>query len=251
MRIVSLCPSITETLIELGLASSLVGITRFCIHPKDITRSIPKIGGTKDPDLDAIRRAKPDLIFVNAEENRREDFEILRAEFGVDVSMPTEIAQVPEAIRQFGALTGTQPIAIRIARAIEEAHTDLLADVKAEALFRFVYLVWREPWMTLNRDTYVSDLLTCAGGINLFGDEPERYPTISLEALSERAPDLVLLPDEPFPFAEKHTPEVTLAVPRARIELVSGDDCCWHGVRSLRGLRLMKDLRARLLANAG
>lgn len=246
VRLVSLCPSITETLIDFGLAASLVGITRFCIHPREITKRLPKVGGTKDPDLDAIRRAEPDLVFVNQEENRKEDFDQLRSELAIDASFPKRAGEVPAILRHFGRITDTEPIAEARARELERAleSLDQARALRTRPPFRFAYLIWRDPWMTVNTDTYVSDLLERAGGSNVYGAELDRYPTTTLEDLAAQSPDLVLLPDEPFHFRPKHKDEIARILPRARIELVSGDDCCWHGVRSIRGVSLVLGLNA-------
>lgn len=238
-RIVSLCPSITETLIDFGLADRLVGVTKFCIHPAEIVASLPKVGGTKDPDLEAIFAAAPDLVLLNEEENRREDYEALAARVRVETSLPKRVTDVPGELRRLGRLTGATAIAERRALELEGAIADLEAAEKVP--FTYAYLIWREPWMTVNDDTYVADLFGRAGGTNVFGDAPDRYPAFDLAALVSKAPDVVFLPDEPFPFKEKHRDELAvLGVGASR--LVSGDDCCWHGVRSVRGVRLMQTL---------
>ncbi|MCK6548393.1 helical backbone metal receptor [Myxococcota bacterium] len=231
MRIVSLCPSTTETLIDLGLADSLVGVTRYCIHPRDVTRALPKIGGTKDPDVDAILRAKPDVVFLNEEENTRAIWETLAAKVDVDVTFPRTVADVPRTLRHFGERTGTRERAEERARALEDALARLEAKVARSSGARFAYLIWRDPWMTVNGDTYVSDLLERAGGRNVFGGASVRYPAFELDELAALRPDVVLLPDEPYRFRL-----------RDAAELVSGDDCCWHGVRSIRGVALAERL---------
>lgn len=248
MRIVSLCPSTTETLAAFGLLPALVGVTRFCIHPAAGVAAIPKVGGTKDPDLDRIVALRPDLVFLNAEENRREDHDALRARLPasctLDVSHPRRVAEVPALLRHFGAQTDRAAIAERYAAELEAALERLSAQPGRP--FRVAYLIWRKPWMAVGPDTYVSDLLARAGGENVLSDAPWPYPEILLEALAAKQPELVLLPDEPFPFEDKHLPEVQAALPRARLRLISGDDCCWHGVRSIRGVELMCALRAEL-----
>jgi iron complex transport system substrate-binding protein len=243
VRLVSLCPSTTETLIDLGLAESIVGITRFCIRPAEIVARLPKVGGTKTPDLEAIAAASPDLVFMNAEENRREDHEALAARgLEVDVTCPRTVKEVPELLRHFGARTHTEARAELRARELEGA----LASLRSDRPFRFAYIIWRKPWMTVGEDTYISDLLGLAGGKNVFADAEDRYPVTSLEQIAERAPDVVLLPDEPFPFERKHLAEIAPIVAPSRCLLVSGDDLCWHGVRSIRGVLLAQDLAARI-----
>lgn len=248
MRIVSLCPSTTETLAALGLLPSLVGVTRFCIHPAAGVEAIPKVGGTKDPDLDRILALEPDLVFLNAEENRREDYEALRARLPasttLDVSHPRGVDEVAPLLRRVGALTGTQPLAERYAAELE-ASLERLAALPGRS-FRVAYLIWRKPWMAVGPGTYVSDLLARAGGENVLSDAARPYPEIELSVLASKAPELVLLPDEPFPFTDKHLPELHDALPSARLQLVSGDDCCWHGVRSIRGVELMYAIRSEL-----
>ncbi len=157
MRIVSLCPSITETLIDFGLRDRLVGVTRFCIHPAEAVKDLPKVGGTKNPDLDAIERAAPDLVFVNAEENRREDYDRLSMKYRVDVSMPRSVADVPLELRRFGELLSTRPIAGRRARELEVALRELERRREGKRRFSFAYPVWRRPWMVAGPDTYVAD----------------------------------------------------------------------------------------------
>lgn len=243
VRIVSLCPSMTESLIDFGLAEKLVGVTKFCIHPATVVRRLPTVGGTKNPDIEAIRAARPDLIFMNAEENRAEDHAVLAAEFLVDVSEPRRVRDIPAHLRHIGAVTGRTAIAETRAVELESALSTLTQARKPP--FTFSYMIWRDPWMCVGGDTYVSDLFALAGGANVYADDVERYPTTTLAALGERAPDFVFLSDEPFPFSQRHAPEVRAAVPGAKVEIVSGDDCCWHGVRSIRGVQAMLRLAAR------
>ena len=243
VRIVSLVPSVTETLIDFGLAAHLVGITRFCIHPADVVGGIPKVGGTKDPKLDRIQAAKPDLIFLNEEENRKEDHEALAPDFRVVTSFPRRVDQVPADLRRIGQLCDVPVRAEARATALEAALTALRA--APARTFSFAYIIWRNPWMTLNADTYVSDLLLRAGGVNVYANEVSRYPEISLEDLAARRPDVVLLPDEPFPFKAPHADEIRAQMPDLGVDLISGDDACWHGVRSIRGVALARRLAER------
>lgn len=240
MRLVSLCPSISETIISLGRADALVGVTRFCIHPAEVTAKVRKVGGTKDPQIDRIVELKPDLVFVNEEENRREDFDALQAAgIEVDVSMTRRVRQVPDQLRHVGARIQAEALAEQRAAELEAELASLEAARELrDTAFTFAYLIWRGPWMAVGADTYVADLLSSAGGLNVLADHPDRYPEVSLDKLQALKPDVVFLPDEPFPFSPKHVPEVQAALPQAQIHLVSGDDCCWHGVRSLRGARL-------------
>lgn len=247
MRIVSLVPSVTETLIDFGLADQIVGITRFCIHPADVVRNLPKVGGTKDPKLDRIRAAAPDVVFVNEEENRIEDYEALSQDLRVESTLIRRVDEVPDNLRAIGRICGVEAVAEERAQALDEG-LEALAGFRAEhplASFTYAYLIWRKPWMTLNSDTYVSDLLARAGGLNVYGDVSDRYPEITLKDLAARRPDVILLPDEPFPFRAAHADELAAAVPGPGIELIGGDDACWHGVRSIRGVTLAKNIGER------
>lgn len=239
-RIVSLCPSTTETLIAFGARERLVGITRFCIHPTDGVRGLPRVGGTKTPDLEKIAAAEPDLIFMNEEENRAEDHAWLAERFEVDVSMPRTPEDVPDLLRRWGALVDACEAAEAAAGHIEAALGRLEARRDA-ATVRFAYLIWRKPWMAAGSQTYIDALMRWGGGVNVF-DGPERYPSFGLDGLAGRRPERVLLATEPFPFKPRHLPEVKAAVPDARVQLVDGDDISWHGVRTLRGLSLVERL---------
>jgi ABC-type Fe3+-hydroxamate transport system substrate-binding protein len=236
VRIVSLCPSITESLTALGLAESLAGVTRYCIHPREALAGVRRVGGTKNPDLAAIRDLKPDLVFCNSEENRKEDVEELKRELAVDVSHPRTVAEIPALLRHFGRLTGTRERAEEISLKVKEA----LDRVEQEAEFRFVYLIWKDPWMTVGPRTYITDLLRHVGGLNAFeekyADAPD-YPVTDEDAIVAARPDVLILPDEPYRFRESDAAFWRQRLPAStRVVLVSGDDFCWQGVRTLRGL---------------
>ncbi|HET7451658.1 MAG TPA: helical backbone metal receptor [Thermoanaerobaculia bacterium] len=239
-RVVSLCPSLSETLVEIGVVP--VGVTRYCLRPREALRKVPKIGGTKNPDLDRVRILAPDLVVANAEENRPEDVEALRREFRVHVSLPTRVADVPGMVRDLGAAVDRPAEASRLASEIESA---IPAALPSPA-FRYVYFIWKAPWMTIAGDTYVSDLFRHAGGVNAFGAERTRYPEVTPARVRAAAPDVLFFPSEPFPFSEGHRPAIEAAFGRSTpIEFVDGDDCCWHGARTRDGLRKMQEIARR------
>jgi ABC-type Fe3+-hydroxamate transport system substrate-binding protein len=253
VRLVSLCPSITESLAALGAAGDLVGVTRYCVHPKDELKDVPRVGGTKNPDLAAIRAAKPDLVFCNAEENRGEDIAALRREFAVDVSHPRTVAEIPALLRRFGTVTGrtgeSEKISLKVEEALERVEEETRQSVNAR--FRFVYLIWKDPWMTVGPRTYVADLLRRVGGRLALEESPgagaRDYPETSENAILLSRPDVLILPDEPYPFARKDATFWRERLPAAcRIVVVKGDDFCWHGVRTLRGLDAAVRLVRRL-----
>jgi ABC-type Fe3+-hydroxamate transport system substrate-binding protein len=249
VRVVSLCPSITESLVALGAADVLVGVTRYCIHPREALAGIPRMGGTKNPDLAAIRAAVPDLVFCNSEENRAADIEALAADLRVDVSHPRTVAEIPGLLRHFGELLdrvqAAEEFSSKVERALErvegtDARRGGVSSAAGSARFRFVYLIWKDPWMTVGPRTYIADLLRRVGGsssVEEKNDEGNDYPVATEDEILAQAPDILILPDEPYRFCERDAGFWRERLPASsRVVLVPGDDFCWHGVRTLRGL---------------
>lgn len=246
-RLVSLVPSTTELLCALGLADALVGVTVYCVEPRDVVRGKTRVGGEKDPDLEAIRALAPDLVVANIEENRREDVEALRAA-GIEVfiTYPRSVAESLAMIRELGAVTG----AVQAARELLGELEPLLAAVRGRLAGRRAtpcfYPIWRDPWMTIGHDTYIHDLLATCGGANVFADR-SRYPTISLDDVAARSPEVVLLPDEPYRFRRAHLRDFDAyagmpAVRDGRVQLVDGKRFSWHGPRLAEALRTVPAL---------
>ena len=229
-RIVSLIPSTTELLCALGLAEALVGVTVYCVEPRDVVCGKTRVGGEKDPDLAAIRSLAPDLVIANVEENRREDVDALRAVgIPVWVTYPRTVAEGLAMIRDLGEVTG--------------------ARAAARPPVSVFYPIWREPWMTVGADTYVHDLLATCGGANVFADRV-RYPTITLDEMAARGPEVIFLPDEPFRFRRAHLRDFDAypavpAVRNGRMHLVDGKPFSWHGPRLAEALRKLPDLLTR------
>lgn len=242
-RIVSLVPSWTQTLFALGLAAEIVGVTNFCVEPAARLDDIPRIGGTKNPDLRAIMLLAPDLVVANAEENRREDIERLRAAgVAVFVTYPRTVAGAVASILKLGKLVARQTEADAIARKIVHSVSEIEADVGVWAKLRFRVFcpIWKNPWMTFNGDTYAHDVLRMLGFNNIYASAGKRYPRITLEDAVELKPDIVLLPDEPYAFSSKDVKELRLILPPAlarRVLLVSGRDLHWYGVHMVKGLK--------------
>jgi len=247
-RIVSLIPSTTETLCALGLADALVGVTVYCREPADVVRGKTRIGGEKDPDLDAIRALTPDLVVANVEENLREHIERLRAwSIPVWVTYPRTVAEGIRMIRDLGDVTGTAERATALADELDDLYARVRATSAARTPVRVFYPIWRNPYMTINRDTYIHDMLNVCGGANVFGDRQERYPTITLDEMAGHRPDVILLPDEPFRFRRAHLEDFAPytdvpAVRHARIHLVDGKPFSWHGPRIGEALRTLPGL---------
>lgn len=246
MRIVSLCPSLTELVFDLGLGDDLVGITKWCVHPADRVGAIDKVGGTKDPDVARIVELAPDVVLVNEEENRREDAEALAAAgLRIANSFPKTSLDTAEMVRDYGRVLGTEERAEAIARDIE-ARTARVRAAAAERgeVRRFAYLIWRKPYMTVNGDTFASALLEQAGGVNAFGDLAERYPAVEAADLAAAELDHVFLCTEPFPFQDKHIAELAEAtgIPAERIRIADGEYLSWHGSRTPDGVDYAESL---------
>jgi ABC-type Fe3+-hydroxamate transport system substrate-binding protein len=247
-RIVCLIPSVTETLCHLGLAGALVGVSVYCIEPREVMRGKTKVGGEKNPDLGAIRRLEPDLVIANVEENRREDVETLRA-WGVPVwvTYPRTVAEGIGMIRELGEVTGTEARAREIADELQDLYERVRAETAAGRPAPVFYPIWREPYMTINRDTYIHDMLSVCGASNVFADRPERYPTVTLDEAALRRPAVIILPDEPFRFRRAHLKDWepyadVPAVREGRIHLMDGKLFCWYGPRIAAALRVLPPL---------
>jgi ABC-type hemin transport system substrate-binding protein len=241
-RVVSLVPSLTEMLFALEAGDLVVGITRYCTEPPAAVADLPKVGGTKNPDLTAIQGLGPDLVLMNAEENRREDFEALRAAgLPVLVTEPKTVAAGVALMARLGALTGHAARGRALA-ATAAAAVDAVTAARARARpVRYFCPIWRRPWMTFNDDTYAHDLLHLAGGVNVAGERAERYPVVTLEEIAARAPEVVLLPDEPYAFSRRDLPHLaplagTPALSRGRVHFVDGKALTWYGPRIGAGL---------------
>ena len=249
MRIVSLCPSLTELVFDLGLGDDLVGITEYCVHPKDRVGAIEQVGGTKTPNVARILELSPDVVLFNEEENRKEDHDTLVAA-GVHVhnSFPRTSLETAEMVLSIGEELGRASEAEAIASDIARRTALVVADARGRAPVRFAYLIWRKPWMSVNGDTFASAMLTQAGGENVFSAHSDRYPEVGLDELAGAKPDLVLLCTEPFPFQEKHIAEVAEAtgLDPARVLVADGEYLSWHGSRTPDGV----DYAARLIRAA-
>jgi iron complex transport system substrate-binding protein len=239
MRIVSLCPSLTELVFDLGRGDDLVGVTEWCVHPAGRVERVEKVGGTKNPRVERIVVLAPDLVLLNEEENRREDAEALAAA-GVRClsTFPRDCAGTAEMVRTIGAAIERPDAAERIAHDIERRSARVRSESAGLEPVRFTYLIWRKPWMAVNGDTFASSLLTQAGGENVFGPRAERYPEVSADELAHADPELVLLCTEPFPFQPRHADELARAtgLPRERFVVADGEYLAWHGSRTPAGI---------------
>ena len=223
MRIVSLVPSITETLFDLGLTTDeIVGKTKFCIHPKDYVDKIEIIGGTKNLNIDKIKSLKPDFIIANKEENIREQVEELMKDFKVLVTNIETLEDNYYLLKQLGHRFGKEEKAQFFNLKTYEAFDSQ----KTEKRLKVAYLIWKNPYMTIGGDTFISKILEELGFENLFNNQ-KRYPEIQLKDLKNA--DLIFLSSEPFPFKEKHIEEIQEVCKNQKIRIVDGEAFSWYG----------------------
>lgn len=240
-KIVSVVPSQTELLFDLGLDEEVAGVTWFCIHPEE-AKSKNRVGGTKNLKLDKIRALKPGLIIANKEENEKEQIEALAREFPVWTSDIHNMEQALEMCRELGRITGKQSEADNIANRIQQSFLDL---PNADGL-RVLYLIWKGPYMSIGRDTFISYMLNKCGFVNVMQNE-SRYPEVCEQQIKDLKPDLVFLSSEPYPFKEKHIAELQQISPASRAILVDGEMFSWYGSRLLHAADYLKDLIKSLL----
>jgi ABC-type Fe3+-hydroxamate transport system substrate-binding protein len=238
LRIVSLVPSITELLYDLGLEEKVVGITKFCVHPRQWFISKTRVGGTKSVKIEAVHALKPDLIIASKEENVREQIDLLGKYYSVWISDIKTLQDTYQLIDQLGVITGSSDKAVEIIRSIQKEFA-ALGSIKARK--KACYLIWRNPYLTVGGDTFIHHLLDICGFENIFGHLP-RYPEIKMDQVMEANCDLVLLSSEPFPFKEKHIADLEKLLPNARIVLVDGELFSWYGSRLLYAPRYFKEL---------
>ncbi len=251
-RIASLVPSVTEALIALGLGDHLVARTGYCVHPAEVVRRIPKVGGTKTVNVAKLRRLRPTHVVVNIDENRLETVEALRAFVPkLVVTHPCDpadnLALLDQLADAFGAVAGVLEAAARWRQRLTEELAATTPDGRPES--RVLVLIWRDPWMTVARDTYISRLLARVNWQTLpdqRGGErgAARYPMLAPDDRAWHAAERVLLPNEPYAFDGSHVQEVRERSPQARVMLVDGEALSWYGVRAVEGLRYLRGLAA-------
>lgn len=239
-RIVSLVPSQSELLWDLGLQQRLAGITKFCIHPKELFESIPRIGGTKTLNQEKIRALKPDLIIGNKEENERSQVEALQKEFPVWMSDIYTLDDALKTISDIGALTDTSEKAESIAKDIQ------LSFHKLPFLDKSVlYLIWK-PYMAAGRGTFIGNMLEKIGLKNVIHEDSSRYPELSIEEIVALQPELIFLSSEPFPFKQTHAGELQQMLPDTKVVLVDGELFSWYGSRLLKSVVYFHELVKQL-----
>lgn len=226
-RIISLVPSQTELLAHLGLEAEVAGITKFCIHPDEWFRNKHRVGGTKTVDIDKVRALQPHLIIANKEENTREQVEALRQIAPVWTSDVNSLQDAYEMISGVGDLTGRRTQAEALVFEIKQGFDSLPVTA---TILPAAYLIWKDPYMTVGGDTFISDMLQYCGFRNCFASQ-QRYPEVSVEQLKTSPAKIILLSSEPYPFKEKHITELQEQLPGNKILLVDGEMFSWYGSR--------------------
>lgn len=226
-RIISLVPSQTELLFDLGLDEEVVGITKFCIHPAEWFYSKARVGGTKKINLSAIHQLEPDLIIANKEENVKEQVEELANSYPVWVSDVNDLEDAYQMIEQVGLMTNTNDKAQSLITLIKSNFAQL---PKKNTKPRTAYLIWNDPYMTIGGDTFINSMLDLAGYENIFANKT-RYPEVRVDDLQKENLEFLLLSSEPFPFKQKHIDQLQPHLPGTKILLVDGEMFSWYGSR--------------------
>jgi ABC-type Fe3+-hydroxamate transport system substrate-binding protein len=227
-RIISVVPSQTELLFYLGLDNEVIGITKFCIHPGEKFKSVTKVGGTKQLNIDLIRSLGPDLIIANKEENERSQVEELAEICPVWISDINNLGGALDMISSVGVLLDRAGQANDLCRNITNGFNKLLFP---PVNLSVAYFIWRKPYMVAGPETYINSLLEKCGLSNAF--DTKRYPEITADELTKINPDIIFLSSEPYPFAQKHIDEFKRLLPRAKVMLVDGEMFSWYGSRLL------------------
>jgi ABC-type Fe3+-hydroxamate transport system substrate-binding protein len=236
MKVVSLVPSITEALFDLGLTEhEVVGRTKFCIHPAEKVKHVPVIGGTKNINTDKIRALQPDLILANKEENVKEQVKALMNDFKVIVTDIETVEDNASLLESLGKLFSKEEQARAFNLKIREALNQAAPDSKLKA----AYLIWKNPYMTVGSDTFIDKILAATGFENFFKDR-KRYPEITTGDLA--GADVIMLSSEPFPFKEKHIEELKAVYPDKKIMIVDGEAFSWYGTHIARCRDYFKEL---------
>jgi hypothetical protein len=224
-RIISLVPSQTALLHHLELDAEVIGITKFCIHPSTWFREKTRIGGTKSLHIEKIIALQPDLLIANREENNQQEVELLAETLPVWVTDVKNLFDALHMIEDLGKLTRKIQLSEQLVKKIEVAFQQL--DPRRKPI-RTAYLIWKDPYMTVGTDTFIHDMMTRGGFVNIFSNQT-RYPVCSIEEIRLLGCELVLLSSEPYPFKQKHLDELSKLLPGTKIILANGEMFSWYG----------------------
>ncbi|MGV6832250.1 MAG: ABC transporter substrate-binding protein [bacterium] len=239
-RVISLVPSQTELLFDLGLEHHIVGLTKFCVHPKGARKIKKVVGGTKNVHVDKIKTLNPDLIICNKEENTKEIVNELSKVAPVYVSDINSVQDNLNFIADCGAIFNVRSKADLLIEKINEALKSLELELKERNEVQAAYFIWKNPWIVAGGDTFINHLMNLNKIKNVFEDE-ERYPEIALDHANLKTADYIFLSSEPFPFKEKHIMELRQMLPNTKILLVDGEYFSWYGSRLLKAVNYFKD----------
>lgn len=240
-RIISLVPSQTELLFDLGLESRIAGITRFCIHPKEKVTTKEKVGGTKQFNFNKIKDIQPDLVIANKEENYKEGIDELAKHYPVWISDVNTLQDARRMMKEIARITGTETKAEEILRAINFEQNN------SEKKISVAYFIWRKPYMVAAGNTFINDMLLHFGAINVFS-HLTRYPEIEPAVLRKLSPDYIFLSSEPYSFRQVHMQEFQSFSPASKVVLVNGEMFSWYGSRLQLANHYFKELKTLLLA---
>ncbi len=242
-RVVSLVPSVSFLLYLLGLENEVAGITRFCKYPKHWKKEKTIVGGTKDPKIERIAGLKPELIIANKEENTKESVEKLEKIAPVYVSDVHDLKSNNAFISDMGKIFHKEEKSNQIISQIEFLHQELIKN--QNKTYKSLYFIWREPWMSIGGDTFISYMMQLAGFDNVLKSE-KRYPVVDLQKLQRLNPEVILLSSEPFPFKEKHREELQKIFPNSQILLVKGEAFTWFGAYPLFAFPYLYQLQQKI-----
>lgn len=236
-RIISLVPSQSELLWDLGLRAELIGITKFCIHPNEMFKFKDRVSGTKTLDIQKIRSLKPDLIIGNKEENEYAQIKELQNEFPVWMSDIYNLNDAYNMISDIGKLVNKKNEATRLVSNIQKSFSVIKKYNKT-----VLYLIWKNPFMAAGNSTFIGDVLNQMGLINSLKSSDLRYPELTMDEIKNLNPNLIFLSSEPFPFKESHINELKQLVPNATVKLVDGELFSWYGSRLLKSVEYLNNL---------
>jgi len=242
-KLVSLVPSQTELLFDLGLEEEVIGITKFCVHPEHWFQNKTRVGGTKTVNIEKIKQLQPDLIIANKEENVKEQVEELEKHFPVFVTDVNTLDEAYQMIYQIGRLTQKESRGEEIIKQVNEGFSQLQT---TNYKLHTAYLIWKDPYMTVGGDTFIDDMLYYNGFINVFSSRT-RYPEITIGDIQNANCELLLLSSEPYPFKQKHIDELHEQLPDTKILLVDGEMFSWYGSRLLKASSYFNQLHKEIL----
>ncbi|RKR82510.1 ABC-type Fe3+-hydroxamate transport system substrate-binding protein [Mucilaginibacter gracilis] len=239
--IISLVPSQTELLFDLGVGHQITGVTKFCIHPKLQVKTVTKVGGTKNVDVDLVRSLNPALIIANKEENEQNQIETLARDFPVWISDIYSLPHALQMITVIGAMVDKKSMSLQMIQQIDAGFKKL---PQAIAPLKVAYLIWQNPYMVAAKNTFIDDMLHRCGLTNAFDNE--RYPQVSAQQLQQSRPDVVMLSSEPYPFKQKHLQAIKQICPQSKVILVNGEMFSWYGSRLLKAIAYFEQLIEQL-----